>query len=444
MMNDLLRYLFALTIASSTAIVITLLIRRPVRRAFGAAASYSAWLLVPVAMVAMLLPNATDAESPLTVYLQIGSVSALSLAVERSLSSSLGAASSVDWPTWLLGVWCAGAALFVAYLVGLQRAYLISLGTLSGSRGVLRAQASAGCPALVGVFRPKVILPADFETRYTPQEQSLVLAHERVHLRRRDTLWNALVALLRCLFWFNPLVHLAASRLRVDQELACDAAVIDLHPGSRRAYAGAMLKTQLADAALPVGCHWRSAHPFKERLEMLKQSAPGRVRRACGGAFVAIATLVVGYAAWAAEPATTPASPVAAPVAAVKTQPPAPASAVKQGEAETSGPSSAPEPMPSGVLAFGPELKVETSAESARSGPDGGQILEGNVRIDASPLSGSPTRTVKVRRLPSGESSVESVVAQTMTVKAERAVVTPLGPGGGVKVTFENGTVEMH
>jgi BlaR1 peptidase M56 len=110
-------------------------------------------------------------------------------------------------------------------------------------------------------------------------------------------------------------MHFAAGRLRVDQELACDAAVIDRYPFSRRAYAGAMLKTLLADGALPVGCHWRSIHPLKERLEMLKESAPGRIRREFGRVFVAIASLAVGYVAWASDPVADPAPLAQPPVA---------------------------------------------------------------------------------------------------------------------------------
>jgi hypothetical protein len=172
------------------------------------------------------------------------------------------------------------------------------------------------------VFRPRVILPADFESRYTQAEQSLVLAHERVHLCRADAMWNALAALIRCVFWFNPLMHYAASRFRVDQELSCDAAVMQRHPDARRVYADAMLKTQLADGSLPAGCHWRSAHPLKERLMMLKQPAPRRARRMAGGVFVATLLTGIGYTAWAAEPAMpAPSPPQALPA---EPQPPAP------------------------------------------------------------------------------------------------------------------------
>ena len=298
METDLLRCVVALAIASTLSILIILAIRRVVRRVFGAAASYSTWLLVPAAMLAVLLPIRRSPGSTLRVSVPIDSAAAL----RHSLGLSLHTARSVDWTLWALGAWLVGAVLFALYLVGLQRAFVNGLGTLSGSRRVLRAECPEGCPVLLGVLRPKVILPADFESRYTRLERLLVFSHERTHLRRGDALWNALVALMRCLLWFNPFVHLASSVFREDQELACDAAVVDRYPSSRRTYATAMLKTQLAGRALPVGCHWHSAHHLKERLRMLKKSGPSRRRRTCGYLLVAVSSLLVGYAAWATEP----------------------------------------------------------------------------------------------------------------------------------------------
>jgi hypothetical protein len=67
-----------------------------------------------------------------------------------------------------------------------------------------------------------------------------------------------------------------------------------------------MLKTQLADSSLPVGCHWHSAHPLKERIEMLKQSPASSLRRNLGRALVALASVLGGCLAWAAEPTVIP------------------------------------------------------------------------------------------------------------------------------------------
>ncbi len=176
-------------------------------------------------------------------------------------------------------------------------------------RRLLRPGAAAGYevadhagPAVIGLLKPRLVLPSDFEQRYTREEQALVLAHEHLHLTRRDLHAQALCSLLRVLFWFNPLVHLGARRFRFDQELACDADVLARHPGSRRAYGTAMVKTQLADFGLPLGCHWQSCHPLTERLAMLKQPLPGTTRRRIGLVFVTVLTAACALTAWAAQP----------------------------------------------------------------------------------------------------------------------------------------------
>jgi bla regulator protein BlaR1 len=304
MRSELLTYLIALTIASTLSILITLAIRRGARRVFGAAAAYSTWLLVPVAMLAVLLPAPDGSGSTLGMPVRIALFSTLSTALDELPGSSLHAVHLVDGAQWAIGAWVVGAVLCVLYLAGLQRAFVNSLGTLSGSRGVFRAEQSAGCPALIGVLRPRIILPVDFECRYTRQERLLIFSHERTHLRRGDALWNAFVASMRCLFWFNPLVHLASHGFRVDQELACDAAVLRDFPRARRAYANAMLKTQLLDVALPVGCSWQSARLLKARLEMVKSAAPSDRRRTYGRIGAVIASLGVAFSVWAVQPAT--------------------------------------------------------------------------------------------------------------------------------------------
>ena len=424
-MIDALRQLLLQTIVSSTIIALVLLIRRPVRHVFGGSVAYRLWLLVPVPLVAMLLPGAPSAGSDLIAYVQMEPVYSL---VDRSLSVTAHAHSPISWSRGLLAAWAVGATIFLAYFLGLQRAYVKGLGKLSDLRGVLRAESSAGCPALIGVLRPRVVLPRDFEARYTAQEQALVLAHEAVHLQRRDTLWNALVVLLRCAFWFNPLTHVAAHFMRVDQELACDATVIDRHPASRRTYADAMLKTELADAALPVGCHWHSAHPFKERLQMLNTRLPSRARRTVGGALFACSSVIVGFAAWAAEPASPGAPTItldANSIAVDSTQPP---HRMHMKQARLRIPATA--------------MSV-VSANSVQPQADGGQILEGNVQIEIAP-SALPQKRVMVLKTPAGMQTTEQFhKPRPSTVKAERVIVRPT-ENGMVTLEFEDGRIEEH
>ena len=399
MKTELFRILLALTIASTLSILVTLTVRRVVRHVFGAAAGYSTWFLVPASMLTVLLPNPPNPGSAIGILYP---VSALSHALDRSLGSSLHTASSVDWIMWALATWVVGAALFVLYLAGLQRAFVNGLGALSGSRCVLRAERCSGCPAVLGVFRPKVILPVDFESRYTRLERLLVFSHERTHLRRGDAVWNALTALVRCLLWFNPLVHVASTCLRADQEFSCDAAVVEDHPGSRRTYATAMLKTQLADTALPVGCHWHSLHHLKERLQMLKKTTPSRQRRACGHLLVAVTSFAVGFTAWAAEPDATRSI--------------APSATASSNEIRGSRLTMMLEPHPN----------VETYADHANFDQDNHVVtLEGHVRVI-------------VHRTPSDQATAAHL--RSVVIEGDRVVITPQA-AGAAQVEIENGSI---
>ncbi|MFT3789843.1 MAG: TonB family protein [Rudaea sp.] len=297
-------------LAAGLALALVLAVRVPARRRLGAAFAYRLWVLVPVAMLATLLPAPVR---PLIPALRIAP-SAPSSSATIELQAAVAQAASFDWQPWLLALWAAGALALVAVFVRQQRRYLKNLGALSiDDHGALRAQATDGCPALVGALRPRIVVPSDFESRYTRQERELVLAHERTHLVRGDAQINALAALLRCLNWFNPLFHFAASRFRFDQEIACDAAVMSRFPEARRCYAVAMLKAQRVgesrqELRLPVGCHWPSSHPLKERIAMLKFPAMTGARRALASAAIVALVFGAGYASWAAQPGSAPAT----------------------------------------------------------------------------------------------------------------------------------------
>jgi hypothetical protein len=190
-------------------------------------------------------------------------------------------------------------AVVVLWLLGAVA--LLVRSTVSTRR--LAADPSIG-PALVGVFRPRLVLPSDFETRFDAQERALILAHEEVHRLSGHTVVNAVVEVARCANWFNPLVHLAAHRLRTDQELACDATVIAARPSERRAYAQALLKAQRAPAFLRLGCVWtsRSGAHLRERIAMLGRASLDRRGAVAGAAIIVVLSLTSGYAAWAQQP----------------------------------------------------------------------------------------------------------------------------------------------
>ncbi|MDI1251774.1 TonB family protein [Thermomonas sp.] len=283
------------TTASTAALLLVLLMRRRMRTVFGASVAYAAWLLVPIASIAVLLPApAADTMSIPVVY---------TLVAQPMQAVITGAETGISIATWLCAAWLLGAMTMLVHFIRQQRRFRTSLGRLFVREAdVLQADATAGLPAAIGWFNPVIVLPADFDTRYSAEQRELMLAHERAHIRHGDLQANAAFLALRCVFWFNPLLHVAARAFRHDQELACDQRVIARHPQSRRAYGEAMFRTQLATQALPLGCHWGFTHPLKERIEMLKLPAPSMFRWLSGSALVVVLTLGFGLAAWSAQP----------------------------------------------------------------------------------------------------------------------------------------------
>lgn len=300
MIAELLPPLLRSTFASTVAILLVLLLRRTVRQGYGAGAAYALWAVVPLAVVAVMLPAP---ERPLAVQF-VPDIMTRTALPETIVTPTL---VPVDPAAWLAAFWVFGAVTMLWRCARLQRRFMLGLGILQAAgNDTLRAGTAApGCPALVGVWRPCIVLPFDFEQRYDELERELILAHERTHRERGDTRFNVVATLLRCLYWFNPLLHLAASRYRLDQELACDATVIARFPDARRQYAGAMLKTQFVDFGLSAGCHWQSSQPLKERIAMLKRPLPNRMHLALGVAIAAAFVLSGGYAAWAVQPVRT-------------------------------------------------------------------------------------------------------------------------------------------
>jgi beta-lactamase regulating signal transducer with metallopeptidase domain len=86
-------------------------------------------------------------------------------------------------------------------------------------------------PAVDGILRPYISLPAGIDRVLSRDELDAVLTHEITHARRRDNLIRLLHELGGCLLWFHPLVWVAGSRLAVFRELSCDESVIETARG---------------------------------------------------------------------------------------------------------------------------------------------------------------------------------------------------------------------
>jgi beta-lactamase regulating signal transducer with metallopeptidase domain len=80
-------------------------------------------------------------------------------------------------------------------------------------------------PVTWGIVYPAVLLPQDADT-WSEERRRFVLVHEMAHVKRFDALTQLLAQLSLAVFWFDPLVWVAAHRMRVEREHACDDYVI--------------------------------------------------------------------------------------------------------------------------------------------------------------------------------------------------------------------------
>jgi beta-lactamase regulating signal transducer with metallopeptidase domain len=89
-----------------------------------------------------------------------------------------------------------------------------------------------GVPAVVGIFRPIVLLPVRALTGLTPEQLDAVIAHELAHVKRFDVAVNFVQVAAETLFFFHPAVWWLNKRIRADREDCCDDAAIEACGGT--------------------------------------------------------------------------------------------------------------------------------------------------------------------------------------------------------------------
>jgi len=124
-------------------------------------------------------------------------------------------------------------------------------------------------PATIGVSRPLILLPRRI-LELPPGVQRAVIAHELVHVKRRDWLHTVFDELWCALLWFHPAARLLASRLALAREMVVDEAVI-LLTRDRRAYAHALLAFADQQPHLPGVTPLISPRHLSQRISLIAQ-----------------------------------------------------------------------------------------------------------------------------------------------------------------------------
>lgn len=169
-------------------------------------------------------------------------------------------------------VWIAGMGMMAAWFVTVNVIFLRRAKkgavSLDCGKNVIRVSETVATPCLVGLVRPVIYLtPACLENE---QIKAHVLAHERAHLRHGDHIWALVRCICLCVYWFDPLVWIAAGRSRRDCELACDeSALEELGDGERIAYGKTLLAT--VSASMSPAHLLETATAMNETKKQLKE-----------------------------------------------------------------------------------------------------------------------------------------------------------------------------
>ncbi|MES2597253.1 MAG: M56 family metallopeptidase [Verrucomicrobiota bacterium] len=272
MLDPLFDWLLQASLRASILTVVVLLTQHLLRKHLSARILHALWLPVLIVTLMPIWPQSRwSAESLIMearpVTTAAPAAPSTPVPVMKRPPTVMKAERSLPWAQMGAFIWAAGS-------VGFAVAGLISLGSTlrrfrrtacapesetvdmvaSLARQIGLKQAPQICqseaissPAVAGLFRPVLLLPANFTQTFTAHEAKLVLKHELTHLKRGDLIMNALLCVLMALHWFNPLLWLAFHKARIDREAACDEDVLRHgSPDERCAYGHALLKAEAA------------------------------------------------------------------------------------------------------------------------------------------------------------------------------------------------------
>jgi beta-lactamase regulating signal transducer with metallopeptidase domain len=286
----------------------------------------------------------TNSDAAASLAVSVPAPAGIDVRQRASVTSPPGLRPSYSATQILLTLWLLGAA---AALLGLTRSLLRIRRLAASGNDVNRAEwnRSAGriarrlglaveprlvfsdavvAPMAGNIGQPTVFLPAD-AAHWDADRREVVLTHEITHLARRDPL-RILAARVACaLYWFHPLMWVAARRSTADCEQACDESVLAL--GIRPStYARVLLDFahQAPPPVLSVALPIVQRHRLETRVMSILSNASATSRRANSPRRTFLATLsaiALIAAVAAARPATIEAGSSAIVIPAVVVNP---------------------------------------------------------------------------------------------------------------------------
>jgi beta-lactamase regulating signal transducer with metallopeptidase domain/Tol biopolymer transport system component len=195
----------------------------------------------------------------------------------------------ITWQAVLLLLWLVGMLAFVALLAQRVRFVRGLVAASSAAEGPLLVSLEACCrqmryrgqvrlrtsnalpsPAVCGLWRPTILMPASLVTTLSPDGVCAALIHELAHIKRADLWVNAVQTALQVVYFYNPFAWFANAMISRTCEEAVDETVLVTLGGQASDYSNTLIK--ISEMA-----HWKT--DFGLRLIGVAESRKALKRR---------------------------------------------------------------------------------------------------------------------------------------------------------------------
>ncbi|MDE6750771.1 MAG: M56 family metallopeptidase [Lachnospiraceae bacterium] len=294
-------------ITSSVLILCIALIRKLCKGRISACLQYALWLIVAVRLIVpamtVVFPNILP-ESNLSIMnvadrmavvanteaadnydITSGGLPFLSSETERGTIADFFASGVISsWADFFKGIWYLGIVVVGAWMIAVN---IVFMHKLRKSR-IRYEKEEFELPIPLPVYLAKNLpspclygLPgrqAIYLSEDAIDDENKVkhiLAHEYCHYKHRDIFWSALRCVIVAVYWFHPLVWVAAVMSKQDCELACDESAIKLLGEEERVAYGKTLvslitrKTKASDIVCAATTMTGGIEGVKERVSRI-------------------------------------------------------------------------------------------------------------------------------------------------------------------------------
>lgn len=138
---------------------------------------------------------------------------------------------------------------------------------------ILVKQDIVSMPAIFGIFNIRILIN-DNILNLNNKEKEYVFLHELGHYKRKDNILNIIITILKCIYYFNPVILLCLKEIKNDLELATDELIMENEDVNvHKDYSKTLLKTSILNSdkfLIQTMCLSDNKRNLKRRINSIK------------------------------------------------------------------------------------------------------------------------------------------------------------------------------